>query len=102
MDEINKIIGGLVVSFGILYGVYLVVSRLLYWFNNVWGYKYYLVGNTFVTTDNGKNGVHHFNLKIKAKSRNEALSIWHECFKDMVYVKKGDVSCIDWEEMTSY
>lgn len=101
MDYKIKITTALVITYA-LFVLYIVVKRLLYWWTDVRGYKYYLVSNTFVTDNNGQNDINHYSLKIKARSENEALGIWHEACKDLVYLKKGQVSCLDWEEMTFY
>lgn len=101
MDYKIKITTVLVIAYA-LFVLYIVVKRLRYWWTDVRGYKYYLVSNTFVTDNNGQNDINHYNLKIKARSENEALGIWHEACKDLIYFKKGKVSCLDWEEMTFY
>lgn len=101
MDYKIKITTALLIAYA-LFVLYIVVKRFWFWWTEVRGYKYYLVSKTFINSVDGRNDVMPWVTKIKAKTKSEAIELFTEATKDIIYTDEGKIACRNWDELEYY
>lgn len=77
----------------------IIFRYIIYWWVNIRSYKYYILTSTFVNNVDNTINISPYSLKIKAKTKSEAMEVFKEATKHIEYTDKGKINCYVWDDM---